>query len=276
MPAFSPRFDPLRSALKRLMTADPFLMAAAIAYNAFFAMVPLAFAAVAALSMMGPGADGIARVEEMIADGFPEQAGSLVIEIFADARNSVGDLGSVVLVISLLVALWSGSRALYAVQKALRVIGGVEEHRPYWKTRGLGIMFTLGAGGAMIVGYVVVVFGKWVATTLRQFGLHAGSVTWVTGAVLLVWVTVVLYAVYEWGTPAQIRRPFVGAVVATAILALATAGAAVIVPEIGGGTIAALGSVGVILIWLYVIGLIVIVVPTVVPSIEDITRGTAT
>ncbi len=92
--------------------------------------------------------------------------------------------------------------------------------------------------------------------------------------VLIGWVVVVLYAIYEWGTPSQIPRPFVAAVVATGILTVATVGAAVILPDLSGGTVAALGSVGVVLVWSYVIGLIVIVVPATVPSIEAVIRGT--
>lgn len=248
-------------------------MSAAIAYNAFFALVPLAFAAVAGLSIVGTDVDAVAKVQEMMANGFPEEVGGFIIGVFSDAQDSVGELGSAVVILSLLVALWSGSRAIYAVQKALRLIEGAEENRPYWKTRGLGVLFTLGAGVALILGYVVVIFGSWVATALEHFGIEVGSVAGISGAVLFGWVTTVLYAVYEWGTPTQIRRPFISAITATAILAVATLGAAAVLPDVSGGTIAALGSVGVILVWSYAIGLVVIVVPAVVPSIEDVARG---
>jgi uncharacterized BrkB/YihY/UPF0761 family membrane protein len=273
MPSLPPRLEPLRAAYKRIMNADPFLMSAAIAYNAFFALVPLTFAAVAGLSMVGTDVDVVVKINEMVANGFPEEVGAFIIGVFNEAQDAVGGLGTAVLTLSLLVALWSGSRAIYAVQKALRLIEGAEEHRPYWKTRGLGVLFTLGAGVALILGYVIVIFGSWVTTTLGYFGIEVGSVTGISGAVLFGWVTTMLYAVYEWGTPAQIRRPFISAIVATAILAVATVGAAAVLPDVSGGTIAALGSVGVILVWSYAIGLVVIVVPTVVPSIEDVARG---
>ncbi len=275
MRALPPRLDPLRTAYERIMDADPFLMSAAIAYNAFFALVPLAFAAVAGLSMLETGDDAIGRIRDMVAEGLPDEVGAFLVGIFEEAQQATFGLGSTVLVISLLVALWSGSRAIYAVQKSLRLIERTEDHRPYWKTRGLGILFTLGAGLALILGYVLVIFGAWLIQTLDHFGIPVGSVTGTTGAVLLGWVAAVLYAIYEWGTPSQIRRPFVSAVVATGILTITTLGAALIVPDLGGGTVAALGSVGVVLIWSYVIGLIVIVVPAIVPSIEDVIRGTA-
>ncbi len=257
------------------MDADPFLMSAAIAYNAFFALVPLAFAAVAGLSMLEAGDDAIVRIQNMVAEGLPDEVGAFMVEVFQEAEQAAFGLGTAVLVISLLVALWSGSRAIYAVQKSLRLIERTEEHRPYWKTRGLGILFTLGAGLALILGYVLVIFGAWLIQALEHFGIPVGSVTGTTGAVLFGWVTAVLYAIYEWGTPSHIRRPFISAVVATAILTITTVGAALILPDLGGGTVAALGSVGIVLAWSYVIGLIVIVVPAFVPSIEDVVRGTA-
>ncbi|MFV9671589.1 MAG: YihY/virulence factor BrkB family protein [Acidimicrobiia bacterium] len=275
MRALPPRLDPLRTAYERTMDADPFLMSAAIAYNAFFALVPLAFAAVAGLSMLEAGDDAIARIQNMVAEGLPDEVGAFMVEVFQEAEQAAFGLGTAVLVISLLVALWSGSRAIYAVQKSLRLIERTEEHRPYWKTRGLGILFTLGAGLALILGYVLVIFGAWLIQALEHFGIPVGSVTGTTGAVLFGWVTAVLYAIYEWGTPSHIRRPFISAVVATAILTITTVGAALILPDLGGGTVAALGSVGIVLAWSYVIGLIVIVVPAFVPSIEDVVRGTA-
>jgi len=275
MRALPPRLDPLRTAYERTMDADPFLMSAAIAYNAFFALVPLAFAAVAGLSMLEAGDDAIVRIQNMVAEGLPDEVGAFMVEVFQEAEQAAFGLGTAVLVISLLVALWSGSRAIYAVQKSLRLIERTEEHRPYWKTRGLGILFTLGAGLALILGYVLVIFGAWLIQALEHFGIPVGSVTGTTGAVLFGWVTAVLYAIYEWGTPSHIRRPFISAVVATAILTITTVGAALILPDLGGGTVAALGSVGIVLAWSYVIGLIVIVVPAFVPSIEDVVRGTA-
>lgn len=268
-----PRFDPLKSAIERIMAADPFLMAAAIAYNVSFAVVPLALAAVAALSIVSSGVDGVTQVEGTLADVFPVQIVDFIVSIIEEAQQTVGNMGTVLIVVALLAALWSGSRAIYTVQKALRMIEGVEEWRPYWVTRGLGILFTVGAGIALVLSYVLLIFGDWLIATLRQHGLGVGSVTWITAGVMAAWVVGVLFAIYEWGIPAPIRRPFVSAIVTVGLLGLTTWGAAVLMPTFGGGKISALGSVGVILLWSYVMGFIVIVVPALVPSIEDVARG---
>lgn len=267
------RLEPLRAAYKRIMAADPFLMSAAIAYNAFFALVPLTFAAVAGLSVFGANPNSAARINGMVANGFPEQVGEFLLGIFDEAEQVAAGQGTAVLVISLLVALWSGSRAIYAVQKALRLIEGGHEDRSYWKTRGLGYLFTFGAGIALIIGYIVVIFGSRLTQALELFGIHIRSVTWITGLAAAGWIVVVLYAIYEWGTPTQIRRPLAGAVAATGVLIATTSIATMILPDLRGSTIAMLGSVGVVLVWSYAIGLIVIVVPTLVPAIEDTIRG---
>ncbi|MCJ7779812.1 MAG: hypothetical protein MUQ27_03210, partial [Acidimicrobiia bacterium] len=65
------------------------------------------------------------------------------------------------------------------------------------------------------------------------------------------------------------------AVVAGVTLALTTWLAAILVPTLGGDSLDALGTVGVILVWSYAIGLIVISVPVLVPSIVDVIRGTS-
>jgi membrane protein len=268
-----PRFDPLKSAIERIMAADPFLMSAAIAYNVSFAVVPLALAAVAALSIVGSGVDGVTQAERILAEVFPAQIVDFIVSIIEEAQQTVGSMETVLIVVSLLVALWSGSRAIYAIQKALRTIEGVEEWRPYWVTRGLGIFFTVGAGIALILSYVVLIFGDWLLATLREHGLDVGSLTWLAAGVMAAWVVGVLSAIYKWGIPAPIRRPFVSAIVTVGLLGLTTWGAAVLMPTFGGGKVSALGSVGVMLLWSYVIGFIVIVVPALVPSIEDVARG---
>jgi len=255
------------------MTADPFLMAAAIAYNSIFALVPMAFAAVGAISMFGRGPDGLDQIEQTLVNELPPQVVDFVLPILQDAERAVGGMEPAVLVISLLVALWSGSRAIYAIQKALRLIEATPETRPYWVKRGLGIVFTLGAGAALMLSYVVVIFGDWLSATMERHGLSTGLTGWVTLGALSAWVVIVLFSIYEWGTPERIRSALPSAVIATATLALMTWLAAALIPTFGSTTLAALGAIGVVLVWSYAIGLIVISVPVLVPSIVDVARG---
>ena len=273
LPSLPPRLDPLVAAVKRIMTADPFLMSAAIAYNAIFALVPLAFAAVAAISMVGGDPDGLQSVEQTLTTKFPAEVSEFFDPILEGAQGEVGDMGPLVLAVSILVALWSGSRAVYAMQKALRMIEGVDETRPYLVTRGLGMLFTIGGGIALVVSYFAVILGNWLTTELADLGINLGSAAWISVGAILAWVVVVLYGIYRWGIPTEGRMPLLSAVVAAVILAVTTGLAAFLIPELGGSTLAALGSVGVILVWSYAVAIITISVPALVPSIVDVARG---
>jgi membrane protein len=267
------RFEPIVVEARRVSLADPFLISGAIAYNVFFALIPLVFAVVAALSMATSGDDVIAWIEGLIAGGAPADVGTFVAESINEALEAVSGMGTLVLVLSVLVALWSGSRAIYAVQKALRLIEGIEERRAYWKTRGLGILLTFGAGVALVVAYVVLLFGGWVVDVFAEMGISSSSAKTISGAVTATWAVGVLFSIYRWGISESVRRPLVSAIVVTTLLSVTTWLGAIILPSLGGGTIAALGSVGVILIWAYVVGFVVIVTPSAVVAVEGIVRG---
>ena len=273
LPSLPLRFDPLVAAVKRIMAADPFLMSAAIAYNAIFALVPLAFAAVAAISMVGGDPDGLQSVEQTLTTKFPAEVSEFFDPILEGAQGEVGDMGPLVLAVSLLVALWSGSRAVYAMQKALRMIEGVDETRRYLVTRSLGILFTIGGGIALVLSYFAVILGNWLTTELADLGINLGSAAWISVGAILAWVVVVLYGIYRWGTPTEGRMPLLSAVVAAVVLAFTTWLAAILIPKFGGNTLAVFGSVGVILVWSYAVAIITISVPALVPSIVDVARG---
>ncbi len=267
------RFDPLRSPLDHIRAADPLLMAAAIAYNFFFALVPLAIAAVAALSSVGRTEEGLANIEELLKDAFPEEVAVFIISLIEEAQNIVGDSQGPVVAVALLVALYSGSRGIYTVQKALRQIERVGEERPWWKVRSLGILFTFGAGVALVGGYFVVLFGGALMEALARVGLDVGSITGLTVGVLFAWVVLLLFSIYRWGPPVPMDRPLVAAALAASIIGLMTWAAAYFVPSFGGTTLAALGAVGIVLLWLFALGYVVIVVPALTKPAELVIRG---
>ena len=167
MPSLPPRLEPAVVEARRLARSDPFLISGAIAYNVVFALIPLVFASVAALSMISLGDDVLAWLAGVISQGAPADLGRLVDSTIQETEVFIGSMGPVVLVGSLLVALWSGSRAIYAIQKALRLTEGVQDQRrAYWAARSIGILLTLGAGVALIVAYIVLLLGGWVVEVL--------------------------------------------------------------------------------------------------------------
>ena len=250
-------------------------MAAAIAYNFFFALVPLAIAVVAALSSVGRSEEGLANIEELLNEAVPVEVANFAISLIGEAQDIVGDWQGPVFAVALLVALYSGSRGIYTVQKALRQIERVSEERPWWKVRGLGIVFTLGAGVALVGGYVVVLFGGALMEVLAQVGLNVGSITGLTIGVLSMWWCSCSSPSTDGAPPVPIDRPLLAAVLAASIIGLMTWAAAYFVPSFGGTTLAALGAVGIVLVWLFSVGYVVIVVPALTKPAELVIRGNA-
>ena len=264
------RLEEIRPVLRRLRLADPLLMAAAIAYNMFFALIPLTIALVSWLVVFGRDDSGVAAIEDIVFEALPAELATFMISLIETARDTVLGEQGIVIVIALLVALYSGSRAVYAVQKSLRLLQGAEEARAYVHARGLGMLFTLGAGVALVLGYVVIVSGEWLIELIEHsFGIDEVATTHHLVAIVVVisWVWVLIFAIYRWGPPRPLPRATFSAALATAAIVLSTWGVAVIVPMFGLSAVAFFGAIGLLLIWLYVIGFILVFSPAVMGAI---------
>lgn len=240
-------------------------MSAAIAYNIFFAIIPIAIAFVAWLSILGRSDEGLVRLRELMATLPPELA-NFMIDIVLEATELVGGASGLWIVVALLIALYSGSRGIYAIQKALRGMQGLEETRPYWVTRGLGILFTLGAGAALVFGYFIVLLGSRLAALVEEWlGVGGGPLQWLSLPVLAAWMTGLFFAIYRWGTPRPIAGSLAVSLTTVGLLFAGSWVAQIVIARLGyGRTLSMLGTVGVVLVWLYYGALVVVSVPAIV------------
>ena len=263
-----------RPLVDRLRLTDPLLMAAAIAFNWFFALVPLAIAFVGVLATIGQSGDTVTQIEEVFAEELPPEIAEFLLDIIREAAQIVGDSQGIWVTVGVIIALWSGSRGIYAIQKSLRLMEGLEETRPYWQVRGVAIAMTVFSGIALIAGYVIVLFGEQlVAFVERRAAVDLSGVVGAGGAILAGWLVLTLYVLYRWGPPERMHGALVSAVVTTALLVVGTALAGLIMPRTSSSTLALLGSVGIILLWLYYTALAVIVIPAVVEVLWEHFRG---
>ena len=253
-------------------------MGAAIAYNGLFALVPLTLAFTAALTFLDRSDSVIGDLLLAIEENLPSAVGGFLGELVEESYQWVSDARGVILIVSILIALWSGSRAVYAVQKALRTAQGVEDDRGYVVARGLGIAVTVAAGVGVMAAYVVFLLGtrfwdelaEWLGITngglIRSFAIGL--------MIVLVWL--ILWAIYRWGPPEPMS--FAGAVAAgvAALLVIGTLIAVEIVPEFSStSAIALFGAIGVFLVWLYYCGIVIVAAPTVLAAIVGAARGQA-
>lgn len=237
-------------------TVEPGLVAAAVAYHAVFSLVSLAFGAVAVLVLLGGGPEGVERLARLARRLLPPDVAGFVVDLVVEAERLVGNTGAVLLVGALVVAMWSGSRAVYAL---VRGLDDLREERPWWQLRILAFATTAGTLG---VGAAAAGVASW----LRLGGGRDLSPWLVTGfGILATWLLLagVLTVLYRYG-PA---RPLVhsapaGAVAAAGVLGLGWA-FTVVVPRLGLTTVAVLGVVGSVLVWAYAVGYVVVLVPVV-------------
>ncbi|GMQ97673.1 MAG: hypothetical protein BMS9Abin17_0173 [Acidimicrobiia bacterium] len=243
--------------------ADPFLMGAAIAYNSLFALVPLAIAFLSIVTLFEGSSDLLVGLIELIDESLPPEISAFLIDILKQSSQFVSNDSVVILVVSIGVALWSGSRAVYAAQKALRLVEGGDDDRGYIRTRLTGIGVTIGAGVSVLIGYGLLLLGDDAWNEIANYtGIpRTGYAQILLGGVAVLWVFGLLWVVYHFGPPKPVRRSVVVAAAVTLVLVGGTWIAFNLLPGDANQSLAVFGAIGIILIWLYFGGLVIVAAP---------------
>lgn len=251
-----------------LRRADPLLMGAAFAYNSLFAVVPLALAFVSVLTLLDTTQKLLGDAEEFINEALPADIADFLNQILRESFETVANNRLVIIVVTLLVALWSGSRAVYTVQKALRLVEDSEVEVGYVHMRASGILVTVGGGVGVVAAYALLVLGRGLTdrlASLLPWGLPLGQ--FLLAGVAAVWIFILLFAVYRWGAPQPIRRPAATSALVTTVLFVGTWVGFSLVPSETAVAVAVFGTIGLVLLWLYGIGVVVVAGPIAVGSL---------
>ncbi len=196
----------------------------------------------------------------------PQQAQQLVRQLSAVAPQAAvsiieTQLMSIVtgnntglLSIGALGAIWAASNGVLAVSRALNTAYGVDETRPFWKTRGIAILFTLGGGLLAIVSTLLILALPAIAdmfpapiSTLIMWGRVPAA------AVLVMFVWAVAYYVLP-NVTQSFKFISPGAVVGVVIWMIASLGFSLYVSNFGNydATYGSLGGVIVLLMWMWI------------------------
>jgi membrane protein len=251
-----------------LRRADPLLMGAAFAYNSLFAVVPLALAFVSVLTLLDTTQKVLEEAVQFINQALPQDIADFLVQILTESVEAVADNRFVIIVVTLLVALWSGSRAVYTVQKALRLVEDSEVEVGYVHMRLTGIIVTIGGGVGVLAAYTLLVLGRGLTGRLASFlpwGLPLGQ--FLLAGVAALWIFLLLFAVYRWGASQPIRRPAGTSALVTTVLFVGTWAAFSLVPSETAAAVAVFGTIGLVLLWLYGIGVVVVAGPIAVGSL---------
>ncbi len=259
--AFVRRFVSL--GLVQWKRGDPLLMGAAIAYNTLFALVPLALAFVSIVTLFDISRQAIEELRVFIQSTLPQDVASFLGDIIDQSLTLVSDDQGLVLAISVAVALWSGSRAVYAVQKALRLIQGGEDDRGYFHTRMIGILVTVAAMFGVLAGYALLLFGEaaWVRFA-ELMGLSSGGLVQLGVSIAsLLLGYVLLWAIYRFGPPDPVPIPLITAAIVEVIIVIGTRVIFDLAPTKQLDAVAVFGVLGIILVWVYFMGVVLVAAP---------------
>lgn len=260
------------------------LLAGGVAFFGLLALVP---ALVALVSVYGMVADP-AEVEQQVEDALtaaPEEVRSLVTQQLSSISDDAGGALGVAAVISIVVALWSASSGVKNLIAGTNAAYDEDETRGFVKLRAVSLAFTLGAILFMVASIflIAVVPALLAETGLGSAGrIAAGVLRWV---LLFVAMLIGLSLLYRFGPDrddARWRWVSPGALLATALWLIGSAGFAVYTANFGkyNETYGSLGVIVVVMLWLFITALAVLLGAELNAELErqtvkDTTRGEA-
>ncbi len=259
---------------RRLHDSGLSINAAAIAYNAFLALVPLAFAVLGIAAAIGQSGSAVSRVESTLDPIVPDSVKEFITDLLLDAGDRVGSSSTWLVVGSVLLALLFGSRAVVALQKSIAAVDDTIERRPALQMRLVAVGLTVGGGVALVLSSLLLVTGRRFAAFIAELvgsDLVLDLWIWLRVPMAGAGLYVFLIALYRFGPPEPLARAWLGALVATIGAVLGSLGFGLylgLAPGLGPA-FGVLGAVAVALVWLYVGALAILLGAITVAYVES-------
>ena len=251
------RLSAYRDLWHRLVAADLTFSAAAVAFHTFLAMVPLSIALLGVAALIGRDADAVARVSRALDPIAPDAGvGRFITELLVDADARIGGEWWVV-VLSILVALVLGSRAVVALQRSLATLEHRVEVRPALQLRLVGAALTVAGGLSLILTGSLLVAGRSLFAFLAGWsGVEQLLDLWVWLRIPLATTGLVVFllACYRYGPPAPMPHALLASAVGTGGVVVGSFLFGLYLSQASsfGATFGTLGAVAAALVWLYV------------------------
>jgi membrane protein len=236
--------------------------AAALAYFLMLSIFPAAIFLLSLLPYL-PIPDLEPAIMDLLGELMPTQAAELftttIDRVLSERRGGLLSVG-------LLGTLWAASNGLNAVIQQLNVTYDVRETRPFWKTRGMSVLLVLLFGALVVTAFGLVVFGgilqREVAELIGWSGVLLKLFSAFRWTVILGFLLTAFAVVYYFGPNVEQRFRFIspGAVFGVGVVILAALGFRFYVESFGKyeATYGSLGAVIVLLLWLYVVGIVIL------------------
>jgi membrane protein len=233
--------------------------AASLTYYGVLALFPALIVLIALLGLLGSYPQTTNSLLAIVAKLSPAAVGTFKgpIEGVVQAKGGAGAL----LGVGLVGALWSASGYVGAFIRAANAFYGINEERPFWKLRPLQLAITLVTVLLLALTAVALAMSGSVAQAVgAAIGVGGSAVTifdvvkWPLMVLIVAGIVALLYYSAPNTSQAGPGPVVLGGLVAVIAWALASAGFAFYVANFGSynATYGAIGSVIVLLVWLWI------------------------